>query len=398
MKFPIIGILSLLCLCLGLTAQTPQSFQYQAVVRNTQGLPLPNRSVRFQLMIQQGQSGPLVYQEQHSATTSAQGLVALEVGRGTLINSSGPFTAINWANAPFFLNLHFDSTGTGSFISMGSVELLSVPYALYSGKSGIADSARVSGNGMPNGTVAGQILYWNGSAWVTVPAGTEGKLLTYCSGVPTWRTGGTCPAALRVGTVNCQIIPTQVDDVINSITGRTWMDRNLGAAQVATSSSDANSYGDLYQWGRFSDGHQCRNSTSTTTLSTTDTPGHGNFISTGTNDWRTPANDNLWQGVNGINNPCPIGYRLPTGTEWASEIQSWTSLNSAGAFASPLKLTLGGVRLSTITANQGVSGEYWSSTTGPSSNALILSFNSSSASFGNNTVRSSARSVRCIKN
>ena len=42
--------------------------------------------------------------------------------------------------------------------------------------------------------------------------------------------------------------------VTNPITGRTWMDRNLGASQVATSYTDELAYGDLYQWGRLSDG------------------------------------------------------------------------------------------------------------------------------------------------
>ena len=48
--------------------------------------------------------------------------------------------------------------------------------------------------------------------------------------------------------------PTVVSEVTNSTTGAIWMDRNLGASQVATSSTDAASYGDLYQWGRAADG------------------------------------------------------------------------------------------------------------------------------------------------
>jgi hypothetical protein len=36
------------------------------------------------------------------------------------------------------------------------------------------------------GTVAGQMNYWNGTAWVTVAPGTRTQTLTYCDGVPTW--------------------------------------------------------------------------------------------------------------------------------------------------------------------------------------------------------------------
>jgi hypothetical protein len=50
------------------------------------------------------------------------------------------------------------------------------------------------------------------------------------------------------------------------------MDRNLGASQVATSRSDTSSFGDLYQWGRRSDGHQCRNSSISSNLITQDIP------------------------------------------------------------------------------------------------------------------------------
>ncbi len=108
--------------------------------------------------------------------------------------------------------------------------------------------------------------------------------------------------------------------------------------------SDA--YGDLYQWGRFSDGHQCRTSATNPTLSSTDQPAHGDFITvnSGNYDWRSPQNDNLWQGVNGINNPCPSGYRLPTEAELDAEHLSWSSDNSAGAIASALKLPMAGSR------------------------------------------------------
>ncbi len=65
-----------------------------------------------------------------------------------------------------------------------------------------------------------------------------------------------------------------------SDTGRCWMAFNLGATQVATSIDDEAAYGDLYQWGRPADGHQRRDdpTTTTTELSTTDAPGHRDFI------------------------------------------------------------------------------------------------------------------------
>ena len=68
-------------------------------------------------------------------------------------------------------------------------------------------------------------------------------------------------------TITNSVIFAQVNTVYNPVTGRTWMDKNLGASQVAISFDDVNAFGDLYQWGRASDGHQLRNSTTTTVLS-----------------------------------------------------------------------------------------------------------------------------------
>ncbi len=177
------------------------------------------------------------------------------------------------------------------------------------------------------------------------------------------------------------------------------MDRNLGASQVATSSTDAAAYGDLYQWGRAADGHQLRTSGTTTTLATSDTPGHGDFITNGSSpyDWRNPQNDNLWQGVSGTNNPCPSGYRLPTEAEWEAERTSWSSNNAAGAFASPLKLPVAGSRSYSngSLGNVGSRGYYWSSTV-DGAYSRFLHFRSSVA-YMSSFNRANGYSVRCLK-
>jgi hypothetical protein len=186
-------------------------------------------------------------------------------------------------------------------------------------------------------------------------------------------------------------------DVTNSTTGKTWMDRNLGAKQVATSSTDANSYGDLYQWGRLKDGHQCRTASTTSTLSKNDVPLHAKLI-VNVSIWRSTPNDNLWQGINGINNPCPSGYRLPTETELNAERLTWSIQDHQGAIASVLKLPAAGKRegdgLVYVAYN---TGGYWSSTVS-SANSRFLSFyvGVNSASMQSHP-RSFAYSVRCIK-
>ena len=191
-----------------------------------------------------------------------------------------------------------------------------------------------------------------------------------------------------------------VQTVYNPKTGRTWMDRNLGASRVATSSTDEQSYGDLYQWGRDTDGHEKRTSETTSTLSSSDTPGHGKFITAGSGsyfDWRSPQNNNLWQGVNGTNNPCPEGFRIPTAAEWDAERKSWSSNNPTGAFASPLKLPVAGFRFDSngSLSNVGSYGRYWSGTVSGTF-AQYLYFYSGYASMRSN-IRAYGFSVRCLK-
>ncbi len=206
------------------------------------------------------------------------------------------------------------------------------------------------------------------------------------------------------GSVFCASGPTAIVDVTNPSTGKIWMDRNLGASQVATSSTDTDSYGDLYQWGRRADGHQCRNSATTTTLSSTDQPANSNFILVSNStpgDWRSPQNNNLWQGVNGINNPCPSGYRIPTEAEYIAEQSSWSANTITGAFTSPLKFPAAGGRLSSASNNGnivsvGQGGVYWSSTINGST-SKNLKFGTLNVGIGTNIERADGNSVRCIK-
>ena len=180
--------------------------------------------------------------------------------------------------------------------------------------------------------------------------------------------------------------------------GRIWMDRNLGSSQAATSISDALSYGDLYQWGRGTDGHEKRNSSTSISTSNTDRPENASFI-IGTLDWRNPKNDNLWQGVTGINNPCPQGFRLPTEDEWRTEIKSWSNQNPSGAYASALKLPMAGGREGSngVLFYSGVYGYYWTSTVNGNNSKAVFIMDGFPVNYIS-TLRNNGASCRCIKN
>ena len=64
-----------------------------------------------------------VYQETQSAVTDANGIVAVNVGEGTVV--SGDFSTIDWGSNTYFLKVEID-TGSG-YQDFGNSELKYVP-------------------------------------------------------------------------------------------------------------------------------------------------------------------------------------------------------------------------------------------------------------------------------
>jgi uncharacterized protein (TIGR02145 family) len=176
--------------------------------------------------------------------------------------------------------------------------------------------------------------------------------------------------------------------IVSPTSGKKWLDRNLGAKQVATSFNDYQAYGDLFQWGRQADGHQLMNWTNSTAgtgvngttnvLATTDIPGHSNFILAPDNasslaDWRSDNNRNRW--VTAPQGPCPAGWHVPTLSEWAAEVPKtiWPGTATSGGITNRntaynlLKLTVAGYRRGLDNSEGGTlggvgdRGYYWSS-------------------------------------
>ena len=138
--------------------------------------------------------------------------------------------------------------------------------------------------------------------------------------------------------------------------GRVWLDRNLGARQVCTSSTDADCYGDYYQWGRAKDGHESSTSDTTKTrASSITTPAPNKFI---INQQRGPippdwAKDGIdksgmlrvaaWKD-GGVNDICPAGFSVPSINELKEDTVDFSVTNTATAFSSFLKLPAAGSR------------------------------------------------------
>ncbi len=113
-----------------LFAQAPQAFNYQAVIRDTEGNLLENQAVGIKIsLLQDSATGQEVYAETHATTTNPYGLVDLQIGTGTA--TTGQFDTIAWASGPYYLKLAVDLTGGANYAVMGTTQMLSVPYALY---------------------------------------------------------------------------------------------------------------------------------------------------------------------------------------------------------------------------------------------------------------------------
>ena len=103
-------------LSLWITAQPSQSFNYQAALRNSNGLPMENQSVLIRISLIDESGASVYYVENHQATTNEQGIVNLRIGNGQALN--GVFADIPWATAQIFLKIEMESTG-GVFVDMG---------------------------------------------------------------------------------------------------------------------------------------------------------------------------------------------------------------------------------------------------------------------------------------
>jgi len=116
-------------------SQVPQGINYQAAIRNTNGLTVNNANVGIRMNILQGSpSGTVVYSETFLETTSNIGLVNFVIGQGTPL--AGTFSGINWGTGPYFLEVAADETGGSNYAVIGTQQMMSVPYALYAENSG----------------------------------------------------------------------------------------------------------------------------------------------------------------------------------------------------------------------------------------------------------------------
>jgi len=113
-------------ICVGINAQAPQGFNYQAILRNSDGTVKANETVALQISLIDD-NGSSTYMETHNTQTNQLGIVNVVIGKGT---SSDNLSLVDWSTDPLFLDITVNEE------HMGSSPILSVPYALYAETAG----------------------------------------------------------------------------------------------------------------------------------------------------------------------------------------------------------------------------------------------------------------------
>jgi len=161
--------------------QAPGIFNYQGVVRNSQGAAIQNKTITLRLTIHDLTStGAIVYQETRTTATNPFGLFSVQVGSAGATSVIGVIAGVNWSTGNKFIQVEIDVNGGTSFISIGSARLASVPYALFAGSaapSGTAGGdligvypnpnvARIRGvNVSTTAPATSQVLQYDGANW-----------------------------------------------------------------------------------------------------------------------------------------------------------------------------------------------------------------------------------------
>jgi hypothetical protein len=166
-KLTILSTFCFLLFTVAVKAQIPPAaFNYSAVARNAQNNPIANTTIGIQITIlKTSPTGASQYSENHFVNTDQFGLFNLTVGGGAV--QSGSMSTIDWSNDNYYLKVGMDANGGTNFLTMGTTQLLSVPYALYAKSAGTVSGGGSGGIIIDSIASTGDTLYLsNGQKFV----------------------------------------------------------------------------------------------------------------------------------------------------------------------------------------------------------------------------------------
>jgi len=378
-------IIALLC-NLAFT-QVPESFNYQAVVRDASNNPITNQAVSFRISILKGNvSGPEEYIEIHNTSTNSLGLVNLAIGNGT--DKVGDISSIDWGADSYFLKVEIDQTGGTSYVEMGTTQLLSVPYSMYAKTS--SDAVKLTGNQ----TIAGNKTF-SGTTTVPEPVNeTDAATKAYVDIL--------LEKIERLGNLTGMEPPiSDVDGNIYEtirIGTQVWMAENLKTTKYSNGEDIAYVTGDA-EWLALTTGAYCWYNNDEGAYKDT----YGALY-----NWYTTVD---------VRNVCPSGWHVSTDAEWVTLMNflgssnvaggklkefgttHWNSPNTYATNESNFTALPGGYRYpGGIFDYVGYKGFWWSSTAAGADAWFWFMQYDSSILYKNYIDNNYGFSVRCIKN
>ena len=377
---------------LGSVAGVPGKINYQGAAVDSAGKPLKNQTIALKLSVLDSSStGAAAYVETHSTPTNGSGIFSLQIGGGTAV--TGTFDSIPWANGRNkYLKTEVSQNGT--WVNLGTSQLVSVPYALVSGYSKESGSAATLLDSLGN---AYQIKTVNGQPTLVSAPGNNPNPGTFACGQAVNYAGENYPT-VQIGTqcwfqknVNVGTMVQGANDQTNNSILEKYCYDNL--------TSNCDTFGGLYQWA---EAVQYQNGASNTTSP-------------------SPAFTGNVQGI------CPLGWHVPSDGEWCTlttfldstvnctVINQWSGTNLGGKMKSTsglwtvpntgatnssgfTALSSGYLNTNKIFYNLNIGTGFWSSYESSSSNAdfLDLSYLFSGYSKSNYN-KVFGVSVRCLK-
>lgn len=118
-------------------AQVPQKFNYQGIARDAKGNPLTTKQLALKLSVLPTADATVPeYEETQLVTTNEFGLYTLQIGNG--MATIGEMKTVKWETGNKYIRVAIDPNGGSNYVEAGTTQLLSVPYAIYADKAGVA--------------------------------------------------------------------------------------------------------------------------------------------------------------------------------------------------------------------------------------------------------------------
>lgn len=114
-------------------AQVPLQFNFQAAARYKSGEIMSEKDIKVRINIRnEGSTGKAEYTEVRSVHTNLFGMFTIAIGSKDAVFYSGSLKDVQWGNGKKYLQIEVDPNGRENYIDLGTTQLMSVPFALFS--------------------------------------------------------------------------------------------------------------------------------------------------------------------------------------------------------------------------------------------------------------------------